>query len=409
MALAVIQSVSFFLFIHTFPRPKVTFKKKYLYMILSMAFLTIIVSFTPLLFKDVLLENNKRLPVVQPGILLFLVTAIGSLLSGFILLIQRLKKEVGLINIQLKYIFYGSFLMFLLILIFNFFLVVIFKISTFVNWLPYLILPFLFSTTYAITRYRLMDIKIVLRKGIVYGLSIIIALAFYTYLAILLKDYLQNTLNISENWGIFVLILLVALGFPPLKNLVERSINTLFKGKKSIDLAVKEVQEKMAVKTDTDSLIDLIVREIRKFLGLEEVEILLINRQEKKFIGQEKSLDFSQPIVKYLQEKGEIVVKEEIPYMLEADHEFDHKALKEVENKMNKLNIAVAVPVGKGDELISLILLGRKKSEEAFTVDDIKFLERLSGQALFSLGNAVLYRDAMARIKAMQYEQTENN
>ena len=327
------------------------------------------------------------------------------LLIALFILLRKRNKSYGLEKLQLNYALLGFGIPAILVIIIDFFFP-LFGNTHYGNIDSLTSFIFIGIITYSITRYRFLDIKVIIRKGVVYGLSIIIALAFYTYLAILLKDYLQNTLNLSENWGIFVLILLVALGFPPLKSLVERSINTLFKGKKSIDLAVKEVQEKMANKTDIESLIDLISQEIRKFLGLEEVEILLINRQEKNFVGQERSLDFSQPMVKYLQEKGEIVVKEEIPHMLEADHEFDHKALKEVENKMNKLNVAVAIPVGKGDELIGLILLGKKKSHDAFTVEDIKFLERLSGQALFSLGNAVLYRDAMARIREMYGENS---
>jgi hypothetical protein len=390
-----------------FPRssPNLSSKKELL------SFLPIIIlsvlSFTDFLIKPVayrIVEYKFGYYIyITILIVYFLVIGGGSFVKKFI-------KSSGIIHQQLVYILIG-YLIAITILLYD-------SVSAAITGPRPIVIDRLFFNSsilfsalvsYAMLKYRFMDIRVVIRKSVIYVTSLIIILALYTYLALILKSTIEQYWNLSPGWTAFILVALVALGFPPLKNLVERSINTLFKGKKSIDLAVKEVQEKMANKTDIEALIDLISQEIRKFLGLEEVDILLINRQEEKFIGQEKSLDFSQPMVKYLQEKGEIVVKEEIPHMLEADHEFDHKALKEVENKMSKLNIAVAIPVGKGEELMGLIFLGKKKSKEAFTVEDIKFLERLSGQALFALGNAVLYRDAMARVKAMQYEQTENN
>lgn len=374
---------------------KFTFKKELL--LYTPLFILTILSFSDLFIKITGYREMK--PVKEYFFYIIILITYFVFIAGGTL-IRKYIKSSGIIHQQLKYIAIGYLLAATSQL----------AESVYMNTVD--IVPknldlfltdttFLFSAlaVYAILRYRLMDIKVVIRKGVIYSISLIIALTFYTYIALLLKTTIEKYWNLRPGWTAFILVALVALGFPPLKSLVERSINTLFKGKKSIDLAVKEAQEKMANKTDIESLIDLISQEIKKFLDLEEVEILLINRQEKKFVGQEKSLDFSQLMVKYLQEKGEIVVEEEIPHMLEADHEFDHKALKEVENKMSNLNIAVAIPVGKGEELIGLILLGKKKSKEAFTVEDIKFLEKLSGQALFALGNAVLYRDAMERIK----------
>lgn len=405
MALAVIQSVSFFLFIHTFPRPRITLRNKYLYIILSMALLTIIISFTPFLFKDVLLENNKRLPIVQPGILLFLVTAIGSLLSGFILLIQRLKKEVGLINIQLKYIFYGSFLMFLLILIFNFFLVVIFKISTFVNWLPFLVLPFLLSTTYAITRYRLMDIKIVLRKGIVYGLSIITALAFYTYLAILLKDYLQNTLNLSENWGIFVLILLVALGFPPLKYGVEKLVTIAFFPKvKNLKKKAREIAQDISSKIKLEELVNRFASEVKENISAHNLQVYLKNRKTGDFnavypAGFSDLIKYDHLLTNYFKINQEILITEEIEYMKENENEAKAKLLENLKKELEARHIALVIPLQNlSEELDVLIFLENKKNKEAFNLEDISFLQNISSQFNIALANAILYKEALERI-----------
>lgn len=388
-----------------FPKnhPSLTLIKELIF--LSPTFILAFLSLTNIIIK---VNGIKEIQVSLIGYSVY----IGILIFYFIIVtgynfINKYKTRRGITRQQLLYIIIGYLFSIIVLLIQSI-------ITNIYGILPSNIdllitnssIIFSVLTAYAILKYRFLDIRTVIRKSLIYLISLIVVLAFYVYLALFLKSTIEQYWNLSPGWTAFILVGLVALGFPPLKSLVESSINTLFKGKKSIDLAVKEVQEKMANKTDIESLIDLISQEIIKFIGLEEVEILLINRQEKKFIGQERSLDFSQPMVKYLQEKGEIVVKEEISHMLEADHEFDHKELKEVENKMNKLNIAVAVPVGKGDELISLILLGKKKSHNAFTVEDIKFLERLSGQALFALGNAVLYRDAMERIRTTYLQGT---
>ena len=67
MALAVIQCISFLLFIHTFPSRKIHLKKSYLIGLLVLGVLTSIVSFTPLLFRDVLLEDGQRSQLSRRG------------------------------------------------------------------------------------------------------------------------------------------------------------------------------------------------------------------------------------------------------------------------------------------------------------------------------------------------------
>ena len=94
MAIAVVQGISFYLFIHNFPKSKIVLKKKYLFSLLVLGGLTIIISFTPFLFSDVSLENGDRSPVVAPGMVLFLITAVGSIVAGFILMIIGLRKYV---------------------------------------------------------------------------------------------------------------------------------------------------------------------------------------------------------------------------------------------------------------------------------------------------------------------------
>lgn len=326
------------------------------------------------------------------------------LLIALFILLRKRNKSFGLEKLQLNYALLGFGIPAILVIILDFFLP-LFGNTHYGNIDSLTSFIFIGIIAYSITRYRFLDIKVIIRKGVVYGLSIIIALAFYTYLAILLKDYLQNTLNLSENWGIFVLILLVALGFPPLKYGVEKLITTAFFPKvKNLKKKAREIAQDISSKIKLEELVNRFASEVKENISAHTLQVYLKNRKTGDFnavypTGFSDLIKYDHLLTNYFKINQEILITEEIEYMKENENEAKAKLLEKLKKELEKRHIALVIPLQNlSEELDVLIFLESKKNKEAFNLEDISFLQNISSQFNIALANAILYKEAVERI-----------
>jgi len=332
----------------------------------------------------------------------FIFTAVGSLLAGFVLLVKRLRKELRLIRYQLRYIFLGTFLMFLGVLIFNFILVVFFKISTFVNLGPFFVLPFIFFTTYAIVRHRLMDIKFIIRRGFVHIASFVIIIAIYTYLILLIQDYFE----ISKISTILFAVFIITLSVFPFRKWLFGAIDNLFYQKEiEKEKRINDLISKLPSVAEYDQILKEINSLITQNLKCGDVRILIINREdafEIAFPNDAKKMILSENnvLVKYLSSEKIVVVKEEIPFILEQADEEEKPKLKDLQTDLKSLKAEVAVAL-RNDirQLMAVILIGPKESKDVYTVQDINLFKKLAEEASIGLANVLLYKHTIEGLK----------
>lgn len=201
MFFAVLQTVFFLLFAFAFPEGKFNIKKRLLIGYLILVALTLLVVLSPYMFSSVTVSvDGARAPKIEKGILLFVITAIGSLITGFSVLIKKFLHAKGYVQEQIKFLFIGASLMFFLMLLFNLILVVIFNKDTFVYLGTYYTLLFVGFTTYAIITKGLFNIKLLLAEA---GSLIVV---FALFVQILLSK------SINQGLANGVLFLLVSYG-----------------------------------------------------------------------------------------------------------------------------------------------------------------------------------------------------
>jgi len=401
MAFAVVQALIIFLLISKLIQ-RVNKKLNTIIIFISLALL--IICLTPYLFSGVSFSDkgDNYLPIVEPGIFLFAVVTLGLIFYSILLLIKKYFKSLGIIKNQLRLIILGLIIMYAGIIYFSFINVVVFNNSNYVYLVSFFTLPFIILTTYSILRYRFMDIKVVIKKGVVYGISLIIALSIYTYLVLVFKDTIEDSWNVNTTWTAAILIVLVALGFPPLKNLVEKAVNKLFKGKKSIDLAVAEVKEKISHESNFENLVGIIKKEIKEYLDVDSIQLFVYDKQSGDFAGKNgdtgKSLSQKSSLPKYFNKYDEVLIAEEIPHLLnERQGKFEKEVLQQAEKEMKKNNFNLLMPVKTDQDVIAMV--GFSGESKSFSVQDVEYLNKLREQVTFAIANALLYENAMKRVR----------
>ncbi|MFH1598050.1 MAG: histidine kinase N-terminal 7TM domain-containing protein [Patescibacteria group bacterium] len=404
MALAVILSILFLLFINTFPSSKIQLSNKKLFSLIFLGILTIIICFTPLLFKSLKLVDGQRTPVPGLGISVFIIVAIGSIIYGFILLVIKFRKSIGLRKAQLRYLLVGFLLMFLLVLIFNFAFVVFFDNPSFISLGPIFSLPFIILTTFAIIKHRLMGIRLIIRKGIIYTVTLIVSLIVYVALIFFLQYVIESTTTINAMVINFMAVLIIAIGFEPLRKWLRKIVdNIFFPERKTLQQSLVRIKEELPKKVSIVKLFDITKQEIMKIVPVSNIQFQILDGRKGTYQdldGNKKTIDLriNSPMIKIMMAQKDVLVREELVIQAEEKSEVEKKELEKIGKILDKYKVALIIPLGL-EKPSGLVLCGYKKSKEAFTSDDIIFINTLRTQASIALENALLYKQAVERIR----------
>jgi len=249
---------------------------------------------------------------------------------------------------------------------------------------------------YAITKYQLMDINIVIKKGTVYTyLSFLILVPCMVFI-IFAQRFFFGKINYVFSSLVFVVLLLSAIVFSKTKFKAERFIErTLFKKKyehkktltKLSKIVISFLDEKELFKKTSNIFIqDLEIESISFFL-LDRRKGAYILRAFRELSPKIKKLPKDDIFFKWLKEDGQIIVKEELERFI------DDPKNKLIVERLNSMESEVCIPLITRGELIGLINLGKKRSGDMYSHEDLELLANFANQAAVALENARLYED----------------
>jgi len=326
---------------------------------------------------------------IQPGPLYFLFPLFFSSVVLFLILflIKGYKKSIGLKRNQIKFI--------LLSAIIGFsggptnFFPQLFNIYPFGN---FLVVFYIVGVAYAITRYRLMDIKVVLRKYSVYlaTLSSILLPAFA------LKYYVN--LYFPRYSLIFDFLILVAAvsAFPVFKNYYYRAANKYFFSSLYDEREVMaDLSEKLKSTLEAEKIFRYISDTLVNSFHAKTVSVLIFNEKTRAYEvkydfghqgGEESFTEERGFFTKVIQQSRAIVV-EEIKEQAEC------RKYKHTFSMLEKYDIDVLIPLNVKDEIIGLLALGPKESGDMYNHDDLRVLGVIGAQAAIAVENALLFQE----------------
>jgi len=392
----------FLLFCLYFPaKSKITNLYKFLIFFPPLVFSYL--SFTDLFIKEhTLILNEPALPVYGDYLYIYGIYILFYLFLCFRLLFIKYRKSLPIEKVKILYIilsfFIASFIGVLVDLIFPYFIE---NSRSYWGSLGTIFISIAFA--YSILKYRLLDIKIVLKKSLLHFSSIVILFFIYFYLLFLVKDSLVKNAGWSEQTTLIFIILIIVLTIEPLRKLILKGIDKLFYSEN------KEVQKQtekleMALKSNVqfESLINTIDNSLKKFLHVPSVRFVWLNKQTGKLESYKEEnklvLDSTGPVFQYLKSNPGVLVTEEIPYMLEEMTNGEKELLEKVEKKLKSLKVAMVLPIGETGELVGAFLFDKKQRNEAFTTENIEYLTELQPQMTGAIANAVFYKQAVDRI-----------
>jgi len=324
------------------------------------------------------------------------------LFATILMLSIKLKNSTGLQRLQLTYVILGFTIPIVLVVIIDFILP-FFGIYSLASLDATTSLIFAGFISYAILKYRFMDIKVVVKKGLLHFTSVVILFFIYFYLLFDLKNRLNKSMGWSEQTALIVVILVIVLTIEPLRKLILKVIDKIFY---SEDKKTKQQTEKLELTlnstTQFDKLINTIENSLKSYLTTSSVNFIWLNKQTGKLESykgnQNIVLESTGPVFQYLKSNPKVIVTEEIPYIIEEMSNGEKELLQKVEKKLKSLKVAMVLPIGEPGELVGAFLFDKKRKNNAFTSEDIDYITNLQPQMTGAIANAVFYKQAVDRI-----------
>ncbi len=272
----------------------------------------------------------------------------------------------------------------------------------------YLILGYVIVIGYAIHRYRFLDIPGLVRKTVVFaGLfgSIVFLLWIVTTL---FQGILGPKLGLGEKTSLMAGILVWLLLYDPIQRfLVIATDRFLFQKKVPIREILKRLSERIITILNLDEVARTILETFRDSLYLEAGAILLKNEADYKILnsfglvgpGPRGGYAADDPLIQYFRSHPQVLD-------LESEETYGRLPLP-VSSALQKLGASVAIPLILQEELIGLLTLGKKKSDEEYAKEEMDYFPTVASQVAIALSNARLYGEAVEakkKIEAMQLE-----
>jgi two-component system, NtrC family, sensor kinase len=256
-----------------------------------------------------------------------------------------------------------------------------------------------FPIAYAIARYRLMDIGVVVRWGVIYGL-LLMGLLIPCFGVVVLSQYFIFG-KISYSFSLIALCLLVVVGFifPKLRFKTEDALErALFSKRVDYRDTLRRSSRDMVTIVDIKILSDNLVRIIGKSLGIEKVSLLLSKEPSGDFyLEASVGLELQQsdpvflakegPLAQLLRWRREPIVKEELEWV-----PLGPETPQTIET-MAKLGAEISLPIVSKDKLIGILNLAHKDDRSLYSDEDLELLSTLANQAAIAIENARLYEN----------------
>jgi signal transduction histidine kinase len=272
---------------------------------------------------------------------------------------------------------------------------------------PFAIFPA--ATVYAILRYRLLNVDLVISQGLVYSVLTLLVTAVYFLLLSSAGILLQIAVSPNNPIALALFILLLVVFLIPVKERVQRVVDRFFYRERfDYRLLLQGYGRTLsAARLDLTRILELLVQRVQDSLQPERTVVFLYDHDLDTYVIRSQSgAPFSQGVQIYFAHDSELVAwlvnRDDVLYLDSEDQApAGVKLALEEQARLAVLGIVLCVPLGSKERLVGWLALGPKRSKEVYSADDLVFLNTLSGQTAIAIENAQLLEEAQRRAQGL--------
>ena len=251
---------------------------------------------------------------------------------------------------------------------------------------------------FGVFKHDLLDMGILIKKSLVYSLMTASLTILYAFLIIVADRMLKGS-HFSESIYFPVLFFfLIAVLFGPMKKAAQTLIDRVFfKGKYDYQKTIRDVSRMIVSVLDQEEVTRRLLDTVVDAMQVGNGAIFFGNRNNSAFTMATSRGEFgpteysgSMPegasLIEFMKKQGLTTMRKHL-----NDRISDPRA-QEALADMDALHADIALPMLFKNRLNGFLVLGKKRSGDIYTKEDINLLETLSSQGALAMENARSYK-----------------
>jgi two-component system, NtrC family, sensor kinase len=271
-----------------------------------------------------------------------------------------------------------------------------------VSALSLALLPLTFG--YAIFRYRLMDVDLIFKRGVVYTLAAAIVVGMYFGLVAGVAELVHMRQPSSGPVGLILAVVVTALLFDPVRKWIQDRIDQFFyRTRYDYRRTLLEFGRELSSETDLNAMLSSLMDRLTRTLAVDRMAIFLAGESERFALA--KSFGLSAP--------GNLdLTFLNAPRPEPAGHLFfenTHQVPRETpgaQQTIARLDLNYYIPCHAQQKTIAVLGLGKTAQGDFLSSEDMELLETLGGYLGIAIQNGQLY--ASLQQKAAEYERLKD-
>ena len=252
--------------------------------------------------------------------------------------------------------------------------------------------------SYVILKHSFFDMEVIVKKTLVFAGLFGVIMAAISIVTVIAQGYLGQMLGMGPmTRQILNVLVAIALFDPTRKHLIYFTDAYLFQKEKNFRIVLKKLSESVITILDLKDVSRAVLMTFKDTMRLESGAIFLLNETNNEY----ELLD------SFGSHKRKILFRSDHPFlkslkvvgMLNLDQE--KTGIQGVEcPEVEELKPSFVMALWFQNELIGMLFLGKKKSDQAFTQDEIDYFPTVASQTAIALKNALLVDDVVQEREA---------
>lgn len=257
-------------------------------------------------------------------------------------------------------------------------------------------------TTYGILRHKLLDIEVIIKKSLVFAGLLASVFAILILPTLLIQEYILRSASFGARMlGLTISGIIIILTMRRIETfLINVTDKYLFQKKYDYKELLKTFTSEVLTVLNLDELVNITVDKLDDIIKLKSCAVLLFDDEEQQFDVM-ASRNVKDPSVKLIRPDGIVTFMEETHGYILISELLKKKITipASIQEIIDKLNAELIIPMVMHNEVIGVLSLGKKKSDEDYSQDDLDIVLPLARTLAIAISNAQLF-DELSKTQA---------
>ena len=277
--------------------------------------------------------------------------------------------------------------------------------ATKVSVLSLALLPLTFG--YAIFRYRLMDVDLIFKRGMVYTLAAAAIVGGYFAVVAGVAELVLGRVPSSGPVGLAIAIVVTALLFDPVRKWIQERVDQFFyRTRYDYRKTLIEFGRELSAETDLDKMLSSVENRLSRTLLVDRMAIFISTGEAEPSFMLAKSFGETQTSGLDLSFLSAPRPEMEAGHLFFENTRMVPREAPSAQATIAKLDLNYYIPCRVQQHAIAFLGLGKTMTGDFLTSEDVELLETLAGYLGIAIQNARLY--ASLEQKVAEYERLKD-